>query len=171
MTRDRMTNEMSEIFNLGGFFNWSFWEHENVHTGDICYLVRCGDAQGPHGVMLRGKIISEPYHDEDWSGRGRRTIYADWYPQEFVDTEYCPPLLPEKLEEKMPDFNWRGGHSGRELPKEYEAVLETLWYEHIRGLLPELYDGLFVNPRANELTPSTLDFWKIVNAAADAAAQ
>lgn len=164
MTRDRMTDEMPEIIREGGYFNWSFWEYENVKPGDICYLVRCGDEQGPHGVVLRGKIISAPYRDQDWAGKGRKVLYADWYPQEFIDTEYASPLSPEELEEEMPDFNWRGGHSGRELPSSYESVLEELWYKHLRKLLPEIGDGLLVNSRAYELTPQTLDFWKEINA-------
>ena len=63
----------------------------------------------------------------------------------------------------MPDFNWRGGHSGRELPADYEELLEELWYDYFKELLPELNNGLMVNPRADELTPQTLDFWKVIN--------
>lgn len=32
----------------------------------------------------------------------------------------------------------------------------------IRELIPTIPEGLMVNPRANELTPQTLDFWKIL---------
>ena len=163
MTRDRMTDEMSDIIFNGGYFNWSFWEYKNVKPGDICYLVRCSDELGPHGMVLRAKIISSAYADEDWSGKGREVFYADWCPQEFIDSEYSTPLCPEKLEAVMPDFNWRGGHSGRELPENYEEALENLWYGYIRELLPALGEGLLVNPRAHELTPATLDFWKEIN--------
>ncbi|MBD5208201.1 MAG: hypothetical protein HDS79_08100 [Bacteroidales bacterium] len=163
MTRDRMTDEMTEILNDGGCFNWSFWEHENVREGDVCYLVRCSDESGPHGVVLRGKIISTPYQDQDWAGKGRKVFYADWYPQEFIDSEYATPLSPERLEKAMPDFNWRGGHSGRELSVTYGEILEKLWYDYLKELLPELGNGLMVNPRADELTPQTLDFWKVIN--------
>lgn len=163
MTRDRMTDEMREVISSGGYFNWSFWEYENVKPGDICYLVRCSDELGPHGVVLRGKIISAPYIAEDWSGKGRKIFYADWYPQEFVDSEYASPLLPDRLEEEMPDFNWKGGHSGRELPSVYERILEDMWYNHLRELLPELGEGLLVNSHADQLTPETLDFWKEIN--------
>ncbi|MBD5298148.1 MAG: hypothetical protein HDS21_08755 [Bacteroides sp.] len=34
----------------------------------------------------------------------------------------------------------------------------------LRELIPTIPEGLMVNPRANELTPQTLDFWKILNA-------
>lgn len=163
MTRDRMTDEMTETIDFGGAFNWSFWEYENVKPGDICYLVRCGDSQGPHGIMLRANIITEAYRAEDWSGKGRRTMYADWYPQEFIDTEYAAPLSPERLEAAMPGFNWRGGHSGRELPKEYEKILEKLWYEYLESIISEYEHGLLVNSHAYQLSPSTLDFWKTLN--------
>ncbi len=167
MTRERMTDEMPELIYGGGYFNWSFWEYENVKPGDICYLVRCGDEAGPHGVVLRGKIISGPYQDQDWAGRGRKVFYADWFPQEFIDSENGLPLAPEKLEELMPDFNWRGGHSGRELPEKYERILEDAWCGYIHTLLPEVDFQLFVNDRVRELTPQTLDFWKEINAAED----
>lgn len=163
MTRDRMTDEMTDVMDWGGTFNWSFWEYENVKPGDTCYLVRCSDAQGPHGLMLRATIISEAYQDEDWSGKGRRTMYADWYPQEFIDSEYTSPLSPDKLESAMPGFNWRGGHSGRELPKEYEQVLENLWYEYLKSLIDEFGSGLQVNSHADQLSAATLDFWKTIN--------
>lgn len=163
MTRERMEEEMSEIVAYGGHFNWSFWEHDDVHPGDICYLVRCSDKTGPHGIVLKGKIISEPYIDEDWYGKGRTVYYADWYPQEFIDSEWAQPLSPELLDKEIPDFNWHGGHSGRPLPKQYEETLSTLWYDHISKLIDELDDKLFVNPRADELTPATLDFWKLIN--------
>ena len=164
MTRERMTNEMSEIIEDGGFFNWSFWEYKNVKPGDICYLVRCSDMKGPHGIVLRGLIYSYPYQDTDWAGKGRKVFYADWYPQEFIDSEYAAPLSPEFLESVIPDFNWRGGHSGRELPQKYEVILENLWYTHINGMFDDLGEGLMVNSRAFELTPQTLDFWKKINA-------
>lgn len=127
MSRNRMEIEMPEIIRNGGYFNWSFWEHDNVHPGDDCYLVRCGDKTGPHGVVLKGKIISEPYISEDWSGKGRTIYYADWYPQEFIDSEWTEPLSPDELEKYMPDFNWRGGHSGRPLPEKYVTILEKMW--------------------------------------------
>ena len=37
MTRDRMTDEMTEILNEGGYFNWSFWEYENV--GKVTFVI------------------------------------------------------------------------------------------------------------------------------------
>ena len=163
MTRNRMTDEMTEIINDGGYFNWSFWEYENVKSGDVCYLVRCSDESGPHGVVLRGKIIYSPYQGQDWSGKGRKVFYADWYPQKFINSEYASPLLLDKLEKEMPDFNWRGGHSGRVLTSAYESILEDLWYNHLKELLPELGERLIINPRADELTPQTLDFWKKIN--------
>lgn len=163
MTRDRMTDEMTDIVFFGGYFNWSFWEYENVHIGDICYLVRCSDKLGPHGVVLRGLITSEPYQAEDWSGRGRKIFYADWIPQEFIDTEYASPLSPDVLESLIPEFNWRGGHSGRPLPAKFDNTLKQAWYKHLESLLPEFQSGLKVNDRSNELTPDTLDFWKRIN--------
>lgn len=163
MTRERMAEELPDAVDYGWFFNWSFWEYENVHIGDICYLVRCSDATGPHGIVMRGLITSEPYVAEDWSGKGRKVFYADWYPQEFIDSEQVAPLSPEVLESLIPDFNWRGGHSGRPLAPEYDDILAKAWYDHLDSLLPKLDEGLYVNCNAPKLTPSTLDFWKRIN--------
>lgn len=165
MTRERMRDEMVDLTEDGEAMDWSFWEYENVKPGDVCYLVRCGDATGPHGMMLRGHIISEAYQNEDWSGRGRKTMYADWYPMEFIDTENAAPLSPEELEKAMPDFDWRGGHSGRELPPVYEGILQGLWEAHLRGIMDDLGFDWFMNPHAPQLLDSTLDLWKTANAA------
>lgn len=167
VTRERMAAELPEIILSGYDYNWSFREYENVKPGDICYLVRCSDEHGPHGVVLRAKIISFPYISEDWSGQNRTVYYADWIPQEFIDTELESPLSPEVLEKLMPDFNWRGGASGRELPEEYAPVLEKAWYDHLRKLLPSIDEGLLVNAQADGLTAATLDFWKEINAYMD----
>lgn len=164
VTTERMQDEMTEIVDWGGYFNWSFWEYENVHAGDVCYLVRCSDAKGPHGVVLRGLIASEPYQAEDWSGRGRKIFYADWYPQEFIDSEELPPLSPETLEALIPGQNWRGGHSGRPLQEQFAPILEKAWYDHIGQLVGKFGQGLYVNDRVRELTAETLRFWVRINA-------
>ena len=163
MTAQRMVREMPRIIEYGGYFNWCFWEYENVKPGDECFLVRCNDSSGHHGIVLKGKIISDPYVSQDWSGRGRKIYYADWYPQEFIDSEEVAPLSPDVLEREMPDFGWRGGHSGRPLPAPCEPVLERLWYDHLKALYRDGHE-FHVNARANELTPGTLDFWKFLNA-------
>lgn len=162
---DRLTRSMIEVIRFGGMWDWSFWDYEGVHIGDTCYLIRCNDLKGPHGVVAKGRIISEPYMGQDWSGRGRKIFYADWFPQEFIDTSsVVSPLTPEKLETELPDFKWRGGRSGQMLSKEYGDRLDLLWNEHLATLLPNINNGLFINQRANELSDSSLDFRKTANA-------
>lgn len=163
MTRGRMQDEMINIVRDGGWFNWSFWEYDRVRPGDVCYMVRCGDSVGPHGMMLRGHIFTDPYVSEDWSGRGRVIHYADWYPEVFIDTEKLPPLTPGELERIVPGVNWRGGHSGRPLPPEFAEALDRAWFAHVESLLDKWGDGLELNERANDLSDGMLDFWKVIN--------
>lgn len=55
-----------------------------------------------------------------WSGNGVRAHYV-WIDVDYIiNHDECPILSLDTLEQTMPDFQWDGGHSGRELPvKEY----------------------------------------------------
>ena len=69
---NRFKNAMEEARNTQNYMlNWSVWEHEKVHCGDRFFMLRVG--KGKTGVVMSGRIVSDPYHDEDWSGKGRRT--------------------------------------------------------------------------------------------------
>ena len=62
--------------------NWSVWEHEKVHCGDRFFMLRVG--KGKTGVVMSGKIVSDPYHDEDWSGKERMTYYVNIQPDFLI---------------------------------------------------------------------------------------
>lgn len=113
--------------------NWSFHEHEKVKDGDKFYMVRCG--KGKTGIVMQGVITSRCYDDEDWSPKKRRPIY-------YADIENCVTVNPETasllltpdfLSEKLPDFNWYGGHSGRVLSKEYAKKLDEIWAYYLNA--------------------------------------
>ncbi len=111
------------------WFNWSVWEWQDLVPGDEFFLITCGE--GVTGVVMHGFFDSEPYEDEDWSGKGRVVYYADLDPDTMVHPDKCPLLTTEALETAMPDFQWNGGHSGRVLPGEYAIKLRAMWQEYL----------------------------------------
>ena len=109
--------------------NWSVWEHDKAHKGDRFFMVRCGE--GKTGICMSGRFRSEPYLDEDWSGKGREVYYMDLMADTVIDPDLLPILSIEVLSKKIPSFNWNGGHSGRVLPVEDAEKLENLWVDFL----------------------------------------
>ena len=109
--------------------NWSVWEHEKVHCGDRFFMLRVG--KGKTGVVMSGKIVSEPYYDEDWSGKGRMTYYVNIQPDFLIDTERGPHLSIHNLERAFPRYVWKEGHSGMVLSDSLGIKLEWLWVEFL----------------------------------------
>ena len=107
--------------------NWSVWEHEKAHAGDRFFMVRCGE--GKTGVCMSGYFSSEPYKEEDWSGRGRETYYMDLEPDVMIHPEYRPIFTTMELVNEIQTFDWTGGHSGRLLDEKSAEKLEKLWAE------------------------------------------
>ena len=116
-------------------FSWAIWDWEQAQRGDRFFRIRCGMANpAEDGVIDSGYFISNPYADEDWSGRGRRVHYAEMEFDTVVDFNHCPVLSSEKLDIRIPHFDWHGGHSGRFLDEVSATELETLWQQHIDAL-------------------------------------
>ncbi len=120
--------------------NWSVWEHEKVHCGDRFFMLRVG--KGKTGVVMSGKIVSEPYHEEDWSGKGRMTYYVNIRPDFLVDTERGKHLSIRDLEKAFPNYVWKEGHSGMVLSDSLGTKLEWLWIDF-------LYSNFSVGKKAN----------------------
>ena len=65
----------------------------------------------------------------------------------WIDVDYiinhdeCPILSLDALEEAMPDFQWDGGHSGRELPVKESIILEKMWLDYL-DTHKDYFDGL-----------------------------
>lgn len=127
-TKERFLNDFDEVENVG---NWSFHEHEDVDYGDIFYMVKCGE--GKTGIVMRGNIVSKCYESDDWSPKKRGNIfYADIEPGMTINPWTDAKLLsPEELTDKIPDFNWFGGHSGRKLSDEDAEKLDRIWLEYL----------------------------------------
>lgn len=111
--------------------NWSIHDWRKMKDGDRVFFLRVGDKPQ---LLASGYITSEPYRDDDWSGRGREVYYADLYFDVACHPDYEPVLTAEELEKEIGDFDWRAGHSGVLLTEQQAETLELLWtkflYDH-----------------------------------------
>lgn len=126
---DDFQRELEELSDDYNDMNWSVWEHEKASAGDRFFMVRCGS--GKTGICMSGYFSSDPYKDEDWSGRGRETYYMDLEPDVMIHPEYLPILTTNELTDAIPSFDWTGGHSGRLLEENLTEKLEQLWAQFL----------------------------------------
>ncbi len=105
--------------------NWSVWEHEKIHSGDRFFMLRVD--KGNDGIVMSGRIVSEPYQEKDWSGKSRKIHYVDIVPDFLIDSNCKPRLRIADLEKYMPKYTWKEGHSGMVLDDSYRPMLEWLW--------------------------------------------
>ena len=122
----RILNEYDE-----SDYNWSVWDYDKIHKGDRFYWVKVG-MYGQVGIAGCGKITSEPYESEDWSGQGRKTYYVDFIPDTLLHPDALPILTCDELKKTIPDFEWNGGHSGLVLTDEQAVILDDLWASFVR---------------------------------------
>ncbi|MGN0834356.1 MAG: hypothetical protein ACI4QA_00810 [Candidatus Spyradosoma sp.] len=106
-------------------YDWSVWDYEKIVPGDRFFWLKVG--YGSVGIVGCGKIVSEPFEAEDWSGKGRRTFYVNFLPDVMINPAAMPILTLSELEREIPSFDWRKGHSGMILPPEAAEKLEALW--------------------------------------------
>ncbi len=130
-TIERLREDLSNCAHVS---NWSVWEHDKAHKGDRFFMVRCG--KGKTGICMSGRFRSEPYQDEDWSGKGREVYYMDLMADTVIDPDLLPILSTEVLSKIIPSFDWSGGHSGRALPVEHAEKLEKLWVDFLEENKP-----------------------------------
>lgn len=135
---DDFQRELEELHDDYCNMNWSVWEHEKASAGDRFFMVRCGN--GNTGICMSGYFSSDPYQDEDWSGRGRVTYYMNLEPDAMIHPDYRPILPTSDLVKAIPSFDWKGGHSGRLLEEKNAAKLETLWASFLEQH-EEMFEG------------------------------
>ena len=126
--------------------NWSVWQHENARYGDRFFMVRCGE--GKTGICMSGRFRSEPYRDEDWSGKGREVYYMDLWADTVIDPDYLPILSTDELTKQIPSFDWSGGHSGRLLPEKDAEKLEELWTSFLEQN-KQIFNKMTLKPHIN----------------------
>ena len=111
--------------------SWAIYDYKKAKIGDRFFMVRCGE--GNTGIVMSGTISSKPCKGEDWSGKGRKVYYVKMQLGTMIHPDREEILTTEKLEEAIPGFDWRGGHSGRLLDKISAGKLELLWKAYING--------------------------------------
>ena len=127
---------------LTSYFDWSIREYKDAKCGDRFFMVKVGE--GKTGIVMSGVFSSNPYKDEDWSGRGRETYYVDLIPNIILNPEEAPMITTEQLTQAIPSFSWSGGSSGRLLSPEDSIKLEKLWSNYIEENIKNV-DGKILN--------------------------
>lgn len=110
-------------------FDWSVYEWQKARKGDRFFMVRVGE--GNTGVFAAGRFISDPYKDEDWSGKGREVYYMKMEFEAIFHPERADIITTEDLERELPDIDWRKGHSGELVEGEATDRLELMWRDYI----------------------------------------
>lgn len=118
-----------------GYFNWSVYEWEKAKMGDRFYMIRVGE--GNTGVVMSGVFTSLPYVSKDWNPNrnSRRIYYMDMKPNFIVNPEVQDIITTEQLQDAIPDFEWRKGHSGQLLNPNQARNLEALFDDYIQKML------------------------------------
>ena len=107
----------------GFCYNWSIYEWEQAAEGDDYVMIRVGE--GPCGLVYHGRFISDPYEEKDWAGTSRKRHYVDITVEDACDPDH--PCIPvERLEEAIPEIEWRRGHSGQLITVEQADRLYAL---------------------------------------------
>lgn len=128
-------------------FNWAVHDWRSMRIGDRFFRIRCGMPNpADDGLIDSGYFTSKPFLEEDWSGKKRKVYYAEMEFDMMLDFNYCPVLSSEKLDLRIPHFDWHGGHSGRLIDSRSGIILEDLWYEHLKSLRedPLLAEHLYI---------------------------
>ncbi len=130
-----------EIYNIEfGDFAWPIFDILEAHNGDNFYLIKCG--KGTTGIVMKGFFTSEfrkiPINGDitNWEA------FINMRPTFAILPEHPKGIISiETLEKKMPDFQWNGGPSGRELPHLYTTILNEMWEEFEANFTPEDFDN------------------------------
>ena len=110
--------------------NWTVKDWETARSGDRFFMLRVGENQ-PNGIVMSGKFSSNPYVDDDWSGKKRITHYVDLEFDAAIHPDSPKILSSDILGKHFPDRDWRKGPSGQMVDEKTASKLEELWKDHI----------------------------------------
>ena len=120
---------MEDFYDDGFYYDWSIFDYEKVHVGDRFFMLKVGN--GNTGIVMSGIIVSLPYKDEDWSGRGRDVRYVRMIPDCMVHPDKTEIISTQSLDEELPGVNWNEGHSGVLLTNEQAGKFDELWHNYM----------------------------------------
>jgi len=124
-------NFLSDIIEGNNISDWSVHEYGRVRAGDTFFMLKVGT--GSCGIVAAGEIISDPAAGGDWSGRGREVYYSDYRCEIMVNPATLPIIESDTLENHIPCFDWRSGHSGTVLDDESAEVLDRLYCKYLHS--------------------------------------
>lgn len=116
---------MEDFFEDGFYYDWSIFDYEKVQVGDRFFMLKVG--HGNTGIVMSGIIVSLPYRDEDWSGKGREVRYVRMIPDCMVHPDKSRMVTIQMLDEALPGVNWNEGHSGVILDESQALKFDELW--------------------------------------------
>ena len=120
---------MEDFYDDGFYYDWSIFDYEKVHVGDRFFMLKVGN--GNTGIVMSGIIVSLPYKDEDWSGKGRDVRYVRMIPDCMVHPDKTEIISTQSLDEELPGVNWNEGHSGVLLTNEQAGKFDELWQHYM----------------------------------------
>lgn len=125
---------MESFFEHDFYYDWSIWDYKDVQVGDKFFMVKVGN--GNTGIVMQGTIISKPYKDNDWSGKGREVRYVRMNPECMIHPNNADLLLStQELDSAIPGIKWNEGHSGILLNNEQAQQLDIAWDSYLEHLL------------------------------------
>lgn len=116
---------MTDFYEDGFYYDWSIFEYDKVHVGDRFFMLKVGS--GNTGIVMSGIIVSLPYKDEDWSGKGRDVRYVRMIPNCMVHPDKTSIITTQSLDAALPGVSWNEGHSGVLLNKEQAIKFDEIW--------------------------------------------
>lgn len=157
-TLDRLTEDI-RYDDINEDFDWSIRDHQLAHQGDRFFMVRCKNKPVPGklnewgkqvwepytddhtGICMSGTFTSEPFRGEDWSGRGREVYYMKMHLDVALNPDKMPLLKSDDLAKALPDFDWKGGASGRLLDEDKAEKLASMWDSFLKEHEEEFWQG------------------------------
>lgn len=141
-------NHIDSIAHIDSWmFDWSVYEWEKAREGDRFFMVRVGE--GNTGIVMSGIFISEPYTERDWNRirKEKEIHYMNMQPNLIVNPETTPIITTAQLQEVIPDFEWRKGHSGVILAEHQAQRLEQLFAEYLSSVSDKMdEENLSIKP-------------------------
>ena len=116
---------MEDFYDDDFYYDWSIFDYKKVHVGDRFFMLKVGN--GNTGIVMSGIIVSLPYKDEDWSGKGRDVRYVRMIPDCMIHPDKSKMVTIQMLDETLPGVNWNEGHSGVLLDDNQAGKFDELW--------------------------------------------
>ncbi|NLF72442.1 MAG: HNH endonuclease [Candidatus Anammoximicrobium sp.] len=106
---------------------WSCGNTKRIKDGDRVFFLRQGEDRGMVGA---GYATKDAYPGAHWSEKGKKAIYVDFDYETLLPLSFR--LRIEDLEQANLGVAWDNlMASGRRVPVEFEADLESLWQDHL----------------------------------------